>query len=73
MARKKEVDINLSAVNEKLLISVREAAALSGLSINRIERMVAEEDCPFVVTVGSRTRRIRRLDFIKFIQENDKF
>ena len=39
---------------EKMLLTIKEAAMYSNIGINRIDSMLREEGCPFVLFVGSR-------------------
>ena len=41
-------------IDKKLLLTIKEAAAYSNIGINRIDAMLREEGCPFVLYVGSR-------------------
>ena len=39
-------------IDKKLLLTIKEAAAYSNIGINRIDAMLREEGCPFVLYVG---------------------
>ena len=56
-------------IHEKLLLSVREAAAYSGVGINKIQSLLRMPRCPFVLFVG-RKKLIKRKAFEKYIEEN---
>ena len=51
---------------EKTNLTVEETAAYSGIGINRIKELSNEEDCPFVLWVGSK-RLIKRKKFDEYI------
>lgn len=51
---------------EKTNLTVEETAAYSGIGINRIKKLSNEEDCPFVLWVGSK-RLIKRKKFDEYI------
>lgn len=53
-------------IQEKLLLTIKEAALYSNIGINRIDAMLREEGCPFVLFVGS--RKLRR-EFENYISE----
>ena len=44
---------------EKLLLTVKEAAAYTGLGEHKIKKLTEDEDCPFVLWNGSK-RMIKR-------------
>ena len=52
---------------EKLTLSVEEAAAYSGIGINRIREIMNERDCDFVLKVGNRKAVIKRTKFERYI------
>lgn len=52
---------------EKLTLSVEEAAAYSGIGINRIREIMNERDCDFVLKVGNRKAVITRTKFERYI------
>ena len=52
---------------EKMNLTIEEAAAYSGIGINRIKELSNDEDCPFVLWVGSK-RLIKRKKFDDFIE-----
>ncbi len=56
-------------LHEKVLLSLREAAAYSGVGINRIRELSNERDCSFVVFVG-RKRLIKREPFTRYLLES---
>ena len=51
---------------EKTNLTVEETAAYSGIGINRIKELSNEDDCPFVLWVGSK-RLIKRKKFDDYI------
>ena len=55
-------------INEKLLLPIKEAALYSNIGINRIDAMLREEGCPFVLFVGSR-KLVKRREFENYISE----
>lgn len=52
---------------EKLTLTVREAATISNIGINRIYELTNDPDCDFVIFVG-RKRLIKVDKFKKFIE-----
>ena len=44
-------------IPEKLLLTIKEAAIYSNIGINRIDSMLREDGCPFVLFVGSKKLR----------------
>ena len=53
---------------EKANLSLEEAAAYFGIGINKLRDMTNDENCPFVLWVGSK-RLIKRKLFDKYIEE----
>ena len=52
--------------NKKLLLTIKEAAAYSNIGINRIDAMLREDGCPFVLYVGSK-KLVKRKEFEEYI------
>lgn len=55
---------------EKLLITKEEAAEYSHIGINKLEEMLKEPMCPFVIYTGSRKKLIKRKEFEKYIENS---
>ena len=53
----------------KVVLSIREAAAYSSIGINTIERLLKEPGCPFVLYVGTK-RLVKRIPFEKYLMEH---
>ncbi len=53
---------------EKSNLSLEEAAAYSGIGINRLRNLTNEKDCRFVLWVGNK-RLIKRRLFDQFIEQ----
>lgn len=53
-------------INQKAVLTIREAALYSNISINRIESMLKERDCPFCLRVG-RKRLVKRRQFEEYL------
>lgn len=52
---------------EKSNLTVEEAAAYSGIGINKLKEITNEDDCPFVLWVGKK-RLIKRKKFDNYIE-----
>ena len=61
--QQKNVSIPL---NLKLTMTVKEAAEYSNIGINRIDRMLRNPNCPFVLYVGTK-KLVKRKEFEQFI------
>ncbi len=59
---------NKVAIENKLALTIREAAEYSNIGINRLDRMLREPHCPFVLFVGSK-KLIKRKEFERYISE----
>ncbi len=53
---------------EKSTLTLEEAAAYSGIGINKLRDLTSEQDCRFVLWVGSK-RLIKRRLFDKYIEQ----
>ena len=53
-------------LNLKLTMTVKEAAEYSNIGINRIDRMLRNPNCPFVIYVGTK-KLVKRKEFEQFI------
>ena len=54
-------------IQNKLLLSIREAAEYSNIGINKIDSLLRTPNCPFVLYVGSK-KLVKRQKFEEFIQ-----
>lgn len=41
-------------IDRKMLLSIREAAEYSNIGINKIDELLKQPNCPFVLYVGTR-------------------
>ena len=55
-------------IYRKLTLTIREAAEYSNIGINKIDSMLKEPNCPFVLFVGTR-KLVKRTEFEEFIRE----
>ena len=56
-------------IYQKVTLTIKEAAEYSNIGINRIESLLREPRCPFVLYVGKK-KLVKRKEFEKFISEN---
>lgn len=54
-------------VSEKILLSITEAAAYSGIDLNKLRELTNDPRCTFVLYVGKR-RLIKRKAFEEFVE-----
>ena len=59
----KEISI---PINQKALLSIREASEYTNIGINKIDRMLRTPNCPFVLFVGTK-KLVKRKEFEKFL------
>lgn len=64
----KSSDVEHVPIWEKTNLTVEEAAAYSGIGRNKIRELSDNEDCPFVLWVGSK-RMIKRKLFDEYIEK----
>lgn len=60
----KEIDV---PVWKKTTLTVREAAAYSNIGINRIEQLLRDPKCQFVLYVGNK-KLVKRIKFEDFLE-----
>ena len=53
--------------DRKMLLSIREAAEYSNIGINKIDEMLKQPNCPFVLYVGTK-KLVKRKAFEEFIE-----
>lgn len=54
-------------IDRKIALTKFEAAEYSNIGINKIETMLREPNCPFVLHVGSNKKLVKRKEFEEFI------
>ena len=54
-------------IDRKMLLSIREAAEYSNIGINKIDELLKQPNCPFVLYVGTR-KLVKRRTFEEFIE-----
>lgn len=61
-------EVNLVPVWEKALLTLTEAAEYSNVGVNKLRDITNDENCPFVLFVGSK-RLIKRKPFEAFLEK----
>lgn len=56
-------------IHLKLNLTIKEAAEYSNIGINKIEALLREPYCPFVLYVGVK-KLVKRKEFEQFISDN---
>jgi len=65
---KKTVNIEENIpIHNKLNLTVKEAAIYSNIGINKINRMLDEPSCTFILQVGKGKRLVKRKEFEKYL------
>ena len=54
-------------IARKMLLSIREAAEYSNIGINKIDELLKQPNCPFVLYVGTK-KLVKRRAFEEFIE-----
>ncbi|MDY6181514.1 MAG: excisionase [Candidatus Faecousia sp.] len=54
-------------IDRKMLLSIREAAEYSNIGINKIDELLKQPKCPFVLYVGTK-KLVKRKAFEEFIE-----
>lgn len=60
----------LMSDKQPMLISITEAATLSGIGINKLYKLTKKPDCPWAFQNGSRVTLVKRQVFVDFILNN---
>lgn len=55
-------------IYQKMTLTIREAAEYSNIGINKIDAMLKQPGCPFVLYIGTR-KLVKRKEFEKYISE----
>ena len=59
------------SINDKVSITVLEAAELSSIGKDKIYQLMKEPDCDFVLQVGEKKCVIKREKFINYINSHE--
>ena len=59
-------EIEKVPIPQKLTLTIREAAEYSNIGINKIDAMLKQPNCPFVLFVGN-NKLVKRREFEEFI------
>ena len=62
----KETEVSV-AIHLKITLTIREAAEYSNIGINKIDSMLKQPNCPFVLYVGTR-KLVKRKEFEEYIR-----
>ena len=54
-------------IDRKMLLSIREAAEYSNIGINKIDELLKQPNCPFVLYVGTK-KLVKHRAFEEFIE-----
>lgn len=55
-------------IQNKLLLTIKEAAEYSNIGLNKIDALLKRPNCPFVLFVGSR-KLVKRKEFEDYLRE----
>ena len=58
--------INYVPIYQKVMLTIKEASEYSNIGINKIDAMLREPNCPFVLFVGVK-KLVKRKEFEEFI------
>lgn len=66
LSSKERESIDKVPIHLKMLLTIREAAEYSNIGINKIDAMLRQPNCPFVLFIGTR-RLVKRKEFEEYI------
>ncbi len=55
-------------ISEKITLTIREAAACTNIGINKIDSLLKQPNCPFVLYVGTK-KLVKRKEFEAFLEK----
>ena len=55
-------------INEKFILTIKEASQCSNIGINRLSRMLDDPYCPFALFNGNR-KLVKRIEFEKYLTD----
>ena len=58
-------------IHHKMTLTIREAAEDSNIGINKIDSLLKQPNCPFVLYVGTR-KLVKRQEFERYIREKQE-
>ena len=61
--------MNPVPIYHKIALTVKEAAELSNIGMNKIDSMLRQPNCPFVLFVGTK-KLVKRKEFEQFISKS---
>ena len=62
-------EVEIVPIPQKLALTIREAAEYSNIGINKIEQMLRQPGCPFVLYVGTK-KLVKRKEFEDYIHNH---
>ena len=62
-------EVEIVPIPQKLALTIREAAEYSNIGINKIEQMLRQPGCPFVLYVGTK-KLVKRKEFEDYIHHH---
>ena len=66
MSKETELEV---PINEKLILTLKEAVAYSNIGVNRLSNMIDQPGCPFALFVG-RKKLVKREVFDEYINSD---
>ena len=62
---------NTIPIEHKLVLTIPEAAEMSNIGQNRINKLLKAPNCPFVLYVGNK-KLVKRKEFEKFLSDHSE-
>lgn len=56
-------------ISEKIALTIPEAAAISNIGQNKIDKLLRASNCPFLIRIGAK-RLVKRKEFERFISDH---
>lgn len=65
--KKSSMEAEMVPIHLKMVLTIREAAEYSNIGINKIDALLKQPNCPFVLYVGTR-KLVKRKEFEEYIR-----
>ena len=69
LCAKEQAKVQTVPIQDKVALTIKEAAEYSNIGINKLESLLRSPRCPFVLYVGKK-KLVKRKGFEKYISDN---
>ena len=69
LCAKEQAKVQMVPIQDKVALTIKEAAEYSNIGINKLESLLRSPRCPFVLYVGKK-KLVKKNEFEKYISDN---